>query len=82
MEATATMLLATGAGLIVGSLSVSLVSLALSRVTNTGARPVAPLGGIGMALGLVGAGLFPRRAAGGTAPSRSSASPADSTWCR
>jgi len=59
MEATATMLLATGIGLIVGSLCVSLVSLALSQLKNTSGRVVAPVGGIGMALGLVGAGFFP-----------------------
>jgi MFS family permease len=52
MEATAEMLTWVGGGLIVGSTIVSLLSRKRIRL------PIAPFGGFGMALALVGVGLY------------------------
>lgn len=52
MTATALMLVWVGGGLMVGSILVSLLS------RNKIQLPLAPMGGIGMSLGLIGVGLF------------------------
>ncbi len=53
LTATGQMMIAVGIGLMIGSLIVSFISKNKIRL------PFVPLGGIGMAIGLVGAGLFP-----------------------